>query len=225
MRIQKAKIKSILILLAYASLMWLAWYFLASYVADKEIIRNIISRFGLLSPLIFIFLQFVGVVFLPIYNMPIHLAGGFIFGPYQGWLLNYISTVLSLFFIVWLVKRFGRSLAERLIPQKTLQKYDNFSERVGGLGLFLVYVLPFFPDDELTYLAAASSIPKKQIIVAILLGTIPKAAFSFIGDNPTKGVIPFVIIRVVVAILGVTYFLRVRHIGKIKKMFDRLLKR
>ena len=66
----------------------------------------------------------------------------------------------------------------------------------------LVYVLPFTPDDELTYIVAAGPIGMKRFILPILLGTLAKSAYSYIGDSGVDGILIATYARVVLLIVG-----------------------
>ena len=69
--------------------------------------------------------------------------------------------------------------------------------------MLIVYVLPFTPDDELTYIVAAGPVPFKRFILPVILGTIAKSAYSYIGDLGGKGVTIAVYFRIVLLILGI----------------------
>ena len=204
------KILNATLLLIYLFLMLISWYYASNYLLDQNQIRDFVSRFYLISPIIFLILQIFYVILVPIYNTPIHLAGGYIFGPYLGFILNYIATSLGLFIIIFLSRRYGRNIITKLISIETVEKYDKLitSNKITPFFLFVVYVLPFFPDDEITYLIALSRLPFKTYIPAILLGNIPKAAVSFLGSNLIQGIFPTIMIRVIILFIGILYFFK-----------------
>lgn len=198
------------ILIEYILLMFVAWYYVSNYFLDQEQIRRFVSQFGFVSPVIFLIIQIIYVIIVPIYNTPIHLAGGYIFGSYIGFILNYIATTIGLFIIIFLSKKYGRKIILTLISKRTIEKYDKLvaNKKLTPYFLFVIYVLPLFPDDEITYLIALSNLKFRNYIPAILLGNIPKAAVSFLGSNLISGILPTIIIRGGILLIGTLYFFR-----------------
>ena len=198
------------ILVGYILLMFISSYYVSNYFLDQEQIRIFVSQFGFISPIIFLVIQIIYVIIVPIYNTPIHLAGGYIFGSYKGFILNYVATTIGLFIIIFLSKRYGRKIISTLVSEKTIKQYDKLiaNKRLTPYFLFVIYTLPFFPDDEITYLIALSNLRFKSYIPAILLGNIPKAAVSFLGSNLMSGILPTIIIRGGILLIGTLYFFR-----------------
>lgn len=205
-----ARILKLIALCGYILLMFLAWYYVSVHLFDQDKIRAFFSNFGFFSAIMFVIIQILYVIIVPIYNTPIHLAGGYIFGPYLGFFLNYVATTIGLFIIVFLSRRYGRKIISSLVSKKTIEKYDKLisSNRLTPYFLFVMYVLPFFPDDEITYIIALSDLKFRNYIPAILLGNIPKAAVSFLGSNAVAGIFPTIIVRVIVLLIGTVYFFR-----------------
>lgn len=195
-----------------------AWLILVLYIAgmvifaitvpravDRAWLDATVSDLGAAGPLAFLAISYFYVVFIPVYNTPIHLAAGFIFGGWFGWLLNFLSATLGLLTIILLVRRFGRPLLEKLVSAPKLAKYDHLASRIGPMTLFLVYVLPVFPDDEVTYVMAASRISLWRYLLPILFGNVTKASMSFIGDKGASGVGLALGSRVVVFAIGALF--------------------
>lgn len=192
-----------IILIGYIAVMIAVALLLRQYV-DREVLRAVVERNGSLGIWLFLLIEYLYVVLVPIYNTPIHLASGYIFGGNMGWLLNFISTTAGLFTIVALVRYYGRPLLKKMVPQRIFKRYDKFAENIGPITLFIVYVLPLFPDDEITYmLAAGGRIPFWRFVAPILFGNVTKAAVSYIGDEGSAGVVTALGTRVVVLIVGV----------------------
>jgi len=138
---------------------------------NQEQLRNKIELFGVLAPLAFILFQAMQVVFTPISHYSVGVLGGFLYGPYVGALLNWIGRVIGHTIAFFIARFAGRTIAEKFVQQKTLEKYDKFvSDK--SLVLFLVYFLPLFPDDEMSYLAGLSKMKFRMFLFANLFGHI-----------------------------------------------------
>lgn len=170
---------------------------------DREALRQLVNRNGSLGIWLFLLIEYVYVFFAPIYNTPIHLAAGYIFGGQLGWLLNFVATTAALFTIIGLVKHYGRPLLGRIVSESKLQKYDKLTQRIGPVALFVAYVLPLFPDDEITYmLAAGERVQFWRFILPVILGNVTKSAVSFIGDEGSQGVPVALGSRLLVLLVG-----------------------
>jgi len=217
-----SKYKTIILIISYIIIIFISWYFLSTYFLDQEKIRTIINSFGIFGPILFILLQITQNVIAPIAHYPILLAGGFIWGHYIGFVLNWIGTILGTYLIIILTKKYGRPIVNKMVSKKIIEKYDWIFKKISPYGLFLIYALPVFPDDEITYLIGLSNMPKKNIFWAIILGKIPGAALSFTGNNALTGAIPTLIIQIIVLILGTIIYYRIEISNFIKKILKKL---
>ncbi|MBU3940671.1 MAG: VTT domain-containing protein, partial [Nanoarchaeota archaeon] len=165
------KLKIIWYLLAIIPiiLLILGYVFPSTFFSSQEQIRNFIEPFGIWAPVIFILIQIIQVILTPISTSVVSIAGGFIFGTWQGFLYNWIGRVIGTLIAFWLGRRFGRKIIRKFVNMEKLKKYDSFVEK-GKFILFLMYFLPFFPDDELSYLAGFSSMKAKTFVIIALLG-------------------------------------------------------
>jgi uncharacterized membrane protein YdjX (TVP38/TMEM64 family) len=203
----KKRTKNILIstfwIILYFFIIIITWWTISSFLINKESVNNIVTNFGIFAPLIFVLLQITQNVVAPIAHYPLLLAGGFIFGPVKGFFYNWIGTVLGTILIIILTKKFGRPLVKKMISQKFINKYDHIINKISPFTLFLIYFLPLFPDDEITYLIGLSSMPTKHLIFAIILGKTGGATLSIIGNDPINGIIPTLIINVLLLLVGI----------------------
>jgi len=110
-------------------------------------------------------------------------------------------------------------LINKMVSQKFIKKYDHIIQKLSPYGLFLIYALPIFPDDEISYLIGVSVMPVKSIVSAVILGKIPGAGLSFMGDEVVKGISPTVILQVAVLIIGTLFYFR----KNIKNLFVKKL--
>jgi uncharacterized membrane protein YdjX (TVP38/TMEM64 family) len=176
-------------------------YFFNKYI-DKETLQTIVKNTGQLGILIYGLLEIIYVTFTPLLNTFVLIASGYIFGGNLGFVINFISTTIGLFLIVVLVKKYGRPLLQRLVSPRFYGHFDKITKQIGPITLFIVYVLPFTPDDELTYIIAAGAIKLRRFILPIILGTIAKAAYSYIGDQGTHGIAIAAYFRIIILIVG-----------------------
>ena len=186
-------------------LLVLGYVYPSSFFSNQEQIRNFIKPYGILAPIMFIILQILQVVITPISHYAVGLAGGFIFGTWYGFILNYTGRVIGTLIAFYLGRKFGRKIIKHVVKPETLNKYDKLFER-GKLILFLMYFLPLFPDDELSYLAGFSSMRARVFIPIMLLGHIGGSlGLAFLGSGLSYRNPFFIIFSIITLIAGVLF--------------------
>ncbi|MBT7754741.1 MAG: TVP38/TMEM64 family protein [Candidatus Magasanikbacteria bacterium] len=170
---------------------------------DRDSLQMITENSGYLGLVIYFLIEVVYVTFTPLLNSAILIISGYLFGGHTGFIINFTATTFGLFLIVFLVKKYGRPMLKRLVSERFYNKFDHIVQKVGPITLLIVYVLPLTPDDELTYIIAAGPIGIKRFILPIILGTLAKAAYSYIGDKGTEGILIATYARIILLIIGV----------------------
>ncbi len=204
---QKQKILfSIITLLPIIVFLLWGYLFPSSLFSSKDVIRNYIIGFGIWAPIVFVLLQIIQVVLTPVSHYAVGLAGGFIFGTWYGFLLNYIGRVIGHFIAFLISRTIGRPIVEKLVKPENLAKYDKFWEKGGSFLLFLIYYVPLFPDDEMSYIAGTSKIKLLPFIMANVFGQTGGAlALAYLGNGIKIKTITFVIVFLITCVLAAIF--------------------
>ena len=138
---------------------------------DKMILVRYMRRFGVWAFLFFLFLQAFQVVFPVIPGGASCLAGVLAFGPFWGFIYNYIGLVLGSVIVFWLSRNYGLKLVRKLFDFDVVEKYlgyiqNNQFSKIFFFGIFL----PGFPDDLLCYIAGLSTMKFSTFFFIILIG-------------------------------------------------------
>ena len=138
---------------------------------DINALRGLVGNSVILGPIIFMLLQILQVV-IPIIPGGISSAAGvLIFGPYLGFVYNYVGISIGSVIIFLLGRRYGKPFILSMISDKTYDKYigwlDNQSrfEKLFALAIFL----PVAPDDALCLMAGLTNISVKKFTLIMLL--------------------------------------------------------
>ena len=151
---------------------------------DRDSVLAWLSSFGVWAPIVFIGVSALQVVLAPIPGQFIGLAGGYLFGVWKGLLYSLIGTSLGAWVAMWLGRRFGRPLVTRLAGEPALARFDRFADRRGPLFFFLVFLLPFVPDDLAFYAIGLSPLPILPMLILATVVRLPAAVVSvLVGDN------------------------------------------
>ncbi|EGP4803038.1 TVP38/TMEM64 family protein [Enterococcus faecium] len=138
---------------------------------DLNALRGLVGDSIILGPVIFIFIQILQVV-IPIIPGGISTAAGvLIFGPYAGFIYNYVGICIGSIIIFLLGRRYGKPFILSMISDKTYNKYigwldnQNRFEKLFALAIFL----PVAPDDALCLMAGLTNISVKRYTLVILI--------------------------------------------------------
>ncbi|HGF7553668.1 TVP38/TMEM64 family protein [Enterococcus faecium] len=138
---------------------------------DLNALRGLVGDSIILGPAIFIFIQILQVV-IPIIPGGISTAAGvLIFGPYAGFIYNYVGICIGSIIIFLLGRRYGKPFILSMISDKTYNKYigwldnQNRFEKLFALAIFL----PVAPDDALCLMAGLTNISVKRYTLIILI--------------------------------------------------------
>lgn len=137
-----------------------------------ESFQEYISKFGYFGPIFLTVFQTVQVVIPVLPGFLGCAVGSVMFGPFVGFLCNYIGISAGSIIAFFLAKRFGAPLIKDIFPSDKYQKWATWAEtsRSYIAFLFLAMLLPLFPDDYLCYLSGITKITAKKFIWIIILG-------------------------------------------------------
>lgn len=188
--IKRHKIKLVVYFWAFAALVWAIIYFgeyLAAVFDSPESVRAWVLDFGRAAPLAFFGLQVVQVLLAPLNDFVINLAGGFLFGPWLGFALNYAGWILGAAVVFLLSRTVGVRFVRLFVREERLAQYDRLLSR-GRYVLFALFLLPGPPDDLLVYLAGLSrSISFRTFLWMVVVSKIPgKLVTSFMGSDVAR---------------------------------------
>lgn len=179
-----------------------------SFSHAQDVWRNRIETFGIFAPLAFILIQALQVVITPISHYSIGVIGGFLYGPYLGALLNWIGRMIGHIAAFFIARFFGRKIADRFVKKETLERYDRYISNK-SLVLFILYFLPLFPDDELSYLAGLSRMRFRMFFLANFFGHIGGSlGLAYLGSGmDTKDPLFWILTVVTLAGFSLLYWL------------------
>ncbi len=146
---------------------------LAKLLADVEQVRRFVASFGIWAPSAIIGLEVAQVVLAPIPGGAIDLTSGYLFGAGWGTLYSMAGVMGGTITALYLARRFGRPLVERLVPRHTLSRLDHYARHRGELFFLLLFLMPFTPNDVACFLAGLTPIPLVRLILIALIGRIP----------------------------------------------------
>jgi len=158
-------------------------------VTDPARIGARLDGLGPLAPVGFVGLQTVQVVLAPIPGQTLAGVGGYLFGTLWGAVYSMVGVVLGSAVVFLATRRFGRPYVERVIDTAALARWDGFVERAGVPGLFVLFLLPTFPDDVLCLVAGLTDL-RFRTFLALVVGRTPTfVAAAYAGTWLARGAV------------------------------------
>ncbi len=174
-----SRIASLLLLVA-ASILLYRW-FTSSYgevnwaevFSSRESLRAFVEQFDPYVPLAFFVVQVVQVVVAPIPGNVTALAGGALLGLWGGFLISTAGLLVGSLIAFGLARFFGRPVVEALVEPRIVNKYIDTMANRHFVVLLAIFLVPFFPDDALCFVAGLSALPVPAFLLLVVLSRPP----------------------------------------------------
>lgn len=158
--------------------------FLINWFGGVEVFRNLIDGAGAFAPLVYIALKASTFVFAPLSGTPVKLAGGALFGVWEGSIYVLIGDVLGASLNFWIARFFRVKGVTKLAGKKALKQIDETTQHVGGWkALLIARLLLSSLYDFISYAAGLSNLKFKHFFWVTLLAGIPYTLLTvWLGD-------------------------------------------
>jgi uncharacterized membrane protein YdjX (TVP38/TMEM64 family) len=183
----------------------------APFLLDPAWLRAEIRSYGTLAPVVFVAVQTVQVIVAPIPGQLLGVVGGYLFGPLRGALYSIVGVTLGSYVVFRLARHYGRPYVEETIQPDVLERFDGFVARGGVPALFVVFLLPTFPDDAVCFLAGLTDLRIRTLVALVVVGRLPSfLAVAYAGDSLADAdLVTFGVVTVVTLVVtGVVYLKR-----------------
>jgi uncharacterized membrane protein YdjX (TVP38/TMEM64 family) len=138
-----------------------------------ETLREAILAHGVLAPLLYIGLQILQVVLAPIPGEASGALGGYLFGGWAAFLYSTIGLSVG----SWLAFVIGRILSDlvrrQLERMKIYQRFNHLVCKGDFVVPFVLFIIPGFPKDSLSYLLGLSHMPLPAFLFVAIVGRLP----------------------------------------------------
>lgn len=151
-------------------------------------IRSWIESFGILGPIIYIFLYIAACIFfLP--GLPVGLAAGIAFGPFWGTIWCSLGSTLGATAAFMISRYAARGLIERKFGASIyFKKIDEGVKEHGWRMLMITRMVPLFPFNAQNYIYGLTKIKLLTYVLVSWLTMLPATiAFVFAGSSVANG--------------------------------------
>ncbi len=179
--------KAVALLLA-VGLLTLATTRLTPELTDPERLRAAVASYGVFAPAVFVAVQTAQVIVAPLPGQILGGVGGFLFGTVWGTVYSLVGVTIGSTVVFLLSRHYGRPYVERVIDTDTLDRWDGFVSDSGRVGLFVLFLLPTFPDDVLCFVVGLSRLRLRTLIALVVFGRGPSfLVVAYAGRHAAGG--------------------------------------
>ena len=180
----------------------LGFLFPETFFSNRQQISSFIQSFGLWTPIIFITISIIPVVFTPLNHGVFGIVGGFIFGPWLGFLLNWVAKISGTTINFFIGQILGKKAIRHFTKTEDVKQYNMIFDR----HKFLLFI-GFSVNDTLSYLAGISNMELKTFLPLTFLAQImPALILAYIGSGISLNDPLFIALSFTVVLFAKIYF-------------------
>lgn len=196
---------------------------------DSENISDLMKKTGIWGPLIYILIQFLQVTFIPIPSTITTVAGMVAFQNLPLVLIcSLVGMIAGSLFAFFLGRVFGVKLLIWMVGAKSYNKYQKMLKGRDKMMLFMMFLLPVFPDDLLCIFAGITTMSYTTFLIMQIItrpigivGTVLSVdILAKIPLNTWWGILIWIIVGLAVVAMMVCLW---KYSGKLENWLVRLI--
>jgi uncharacterized membrane protein YdjX (TVP38/TMEM64 family) len=162
-----------------ALVMWLVFTdapivrFVLHLYRDKYFLRDTVAAWGWMAPVVFVLIQALQVVLSPIPGEITGPVGGALFGTGWGVVYSTLGLTIGTLICFGIGRRWGEPLVRPWLSQHHWDRLNFILEAEGAILCFILYLIPGFPKDIISYLFGISPLPFWVFAVVSTVARIP----------------------------------------------------
>lgn len=159
------------ILVLAATVLILIWLYRIGILNDQNVLKEFLEQQGHLGSLTYVFIQIIQVVFPIIPGGVTTVVGFLVFGPWLGFLVNYIGIIIGSLILFWLARTYGKKFCLLFMKEETFYKYESKIDDKRGYEIFFILCMlsPISPADVMVMITGLTSMSYKKFLTIILI--------------------------------------------------------
>lgn len=153
------------------SLLLLIWFYKLGILNDKNVLTPLVERHHILGPLIFLLIQILQVVFPIIPGGVTTVIGYLVFGPWLGFILNYIGILIGSIILFYLSRIYGKRFCLLFMKKATFEKYEAKIGDHKAYEIFFILCMlsPVSPADVIVMITGLTHMSFRRFLSIILV--------------------------------------------------------
>jgi uncharacterized membrane protein YdjX (TVP38/TMEM64 family) len=194
--------------------------FVVRLYQDKKFLKETVRSWGWMAPLVFIAIQALQVIISPIPGEITGPVGGALFGTGLGLFYSTIGLTIGTLFCFWVGRKWGEPLVRPWLSEHHWNRMNFILEAEGAIICFILYLVPGFPKDIVSYLFGISPMPFWLFAIVSTVARIPGTwVSSYFGAHVAEQqyIYALAFMAVVIALCLPVYYYRHRIINRFHK--------
>jgi uncharacterized membrane protein YdjX (TVP38/TMEM64 family) len=178
---------------------------------DNVFLKETVAAWGWAAPIVFVAIQALQVIISPIPGEITGPVGGALFGTLWGVVYSTIGLTAGTLFCFGLGRVYGEPLVRPWLSEHHWNRVSFILEAEGAIFCFIIYLIPGFPKDIVSYLFGISPIPFWVFAVVSTLGRLPGTwVSSYVGAHVVEHqfIYVFALLALVAAVSLPLYYYR-----------------
>jgi uncharacterized membrane protein YdjX (TVP38/TMEM64 family) len=197
-----------------------AIHFLIRLYRDKHFLKATVASWGWAAPVVFILIQALQVIISPIPGEITGPVGGALFGTLWGVVYSTIGLTIGTLTCFAIGRKWGEPLVRPWLSEHHWNRLNFILEAEGAILCFILYLIPGFPKDIISYLFGISPMPFWLFAVVSTAGRLPGTVISSyfgasVGEHQYLYAIAF--IAAVAAVCLPLYYYRDRLVARLHR--------
>ena len=184
-------------------------YFSTRYSSQE--ISQIISKAGILAPILYILIQIAGQIFAPLSTSALFIAGFIMFGRVAV-LYAVITWLISSITNFYLARKYGKRVLKRFIGEQGVERIEGIAQRIDNKTFFILRLSTFYINDFTSYAFGLTKISFKRYYLSTIISMIPWAVIVTLiiehGDTILLTIIKIFLSMIPFAFLSYIYLKR-----------------
>jgi uncharacterized membrane protein YdjX (TVP38/TMEM64 family) len=140
---------------------------------DKQFLKETVASWGWLAPLVFIVIQALQVIISPFPGEITGPVGGALFGTTWGLIYSTIGLTIGTMICFGVGRLWGEPLVRPWLSEHNWNRMNFIIEAEGAILCLILYLIPGFPKDIISYLFGISPMPFWVFAIVSTLGRLP----------------------------------------------------
>lgn len=194
--------------------------FLVRLYRDNQFLKDTVAAWGWAAPVVFILIQMLQVIISPIPGEITGPVGGALFGTWWGLIYSTIGLTVGTLVCFWVGRKWGEPLVRPWLSEHHWNRLNFILEAEGAILCFILYLIPGFPKDIISYLFGISPMPFWLFAVVSTLGRLPGTWISsYFGANVAEQqyVYALAFMAAIVALCLPLYYYRERILRRLNR--------
>jgi uncharacterized membrane protein YdjX (TVP38/TMEM64 family) len=195
-------------------------HWLVRLYQDNHFLKETVRSWGWMAPLVFMAIQALQVIISPFPGEITGPVGGALFGVWWGVLYSTIGLTAGTLFAFWVGHRWGEPRLRAWLSEHNWNRMNFVIEAEGAIICFLVYLIPGFPKDIMSYLFGISPMPFRVFAIVSTVGRLPGTVMaSYFGAHVAEQryIYAIAFLAIVVAVCLPLFYYRDRIVQRFRK--------